>query len=204
MAVAFFDWVENAIETFCSANILAMEEDEVINFIGLSLGDETIKRIFKNNTQIIQFIEQKSNDSLTALVPYKVQNILNAPHREKSRWGALPKGSRITIHTVATLPNGEIIKLKSDGQALPKDTNLKFTASFAGVKDRYTIRWQIVNLGEEATSAGQLRGTFEPHKTGKIITEHCGFTGSHSVQCIITRGSNQTLYKSDIFIVNVE
>lgn len=204
LADAFFDWLENAKALFADLNYATLNESEALNILGVSLGDNAIKRAFAANKDAIKFIEAKSDDTSLALVPYKVKDIINAPHRQKSTWGTPPKGSRITIVAKATLPSGEIIPLKSDGRALEKGTYINFTAVYGGRTNKYSIRWQIVNYGVAATAANGLRGGFESGNVGKSITEHCEYAGHHGVLCYVTQGSNKTLYKSDVFIVNIK
>lgn len=203
LATAFFDWLEDAKNMFISKNLNTLSEEELLNLYGVALGDKTIKRAFVANKDAIKFIESKSEETATALVPYKVRDIMFATHREKPHWGIPPKGSRVMIKAIATLPSGEKIQLKSDGQAVDKGTTIQFVAYYGGSTKRCTIRWQIVNYGNDVPLYGQ-RGTFESDKTGKSITEECQYSGHHGVQCYVTQGDNKTLYKSNIFIVNIK
>lgn len=203
LASAFLDWVEEAKNIFINQSNDSLLDEELINLLGVSLGDKTIKKAFATNKDVIEFIEKKVEDPKYSLVSYKVRDIISSPHRQKPYWGELPKGSRVIIKAIAKLPNGDEIQLNSDGIAVDKETKIQFTAYYGGNTKGNTIRWQIVNYGENVP-VNQKRGSFESNKVGQSITEECQFTGHHGVQCFVTHGNNKTLYKSDIFIVNIK
>ena len=201
-ADAFFEWLENARSVFLkSTNELQLESD-FANILGMALGDNLIRRAFSDKPDVVSLLEKKKDDVSTALVPYKVKNILSAPHRQIPKWG-MPKGSRVIISATATDLNGRKFKYTNDGPALAKGTSLDFRALFGGIKPPFNVRWQVVNLGAEAAFHHGLRGNFELSNNGNC-TRHEGteYTGSHSIQCFVTK-NYQCVAKSDIFIVNI-
>lgn len=201
-ADAFFDWIEDAKNVFITSALEMAAETDIANMLGMALGDNLIHRVFSDNINVSKSLDKQMNDTSTAIVPYKVKNILAAPHRQKCPWGD-PKGSRVTIVAKATLPNGDSVNLNSDGQTLEKGSKLSFRAVFGGLSKPYNIRWQIVNLGQEAQDANGLRGTFEDSRVGESISEDALYAGSHSVQCFVTK-NRASVFKSDIFIVNIQ
>ena len=201
-ADAFFEWLENARSVFLtSANELQSESDYA-NILGMALGDNVIRRVFSDKPDIISSLEKKKDGESAAIVPYKVRNILSAPHKQPPEWG-IPKGSRVIISATAIDINGREFKYSNDGPALAKGTSLDFRALFGGIKPPFNVRWQVVNLGPEAALHHGLRGGFEISNIGKF-TRHEGteYTGSHSIQCFVTK-NRQCVAKSDIFIVNI-
>lgn len=201
-ADAFFEWLENARSVFLNSENELQLESDFANILGMALGDNVIRRAFSDKPDVISLLEKKKDDASAALVPYKVRNILSAPHRQLPQWG-MPKGSRVIISATATDLDGRKFKYSNDGPALTKGTSLDFRALFGGIKPPFNVRWQVVNLGAEATFHHGLRGGFGISNIGKS-TRHEGteYTGSHSIQCFVTK-NRQCVAKSDIFIVNI-
>jgi len=145
----------------------------------------------------------ESAEKNLSLVPMRIQQLLSVPHRQKLPWN-LPKGNRVIINTLVTDKNGDSYYYKSDGSPIEKKSSIEFKALFSGCKQPYTVRWQIVNTGEEASIAKQLRGGLEIcNKEKNVRQENTQYSGSHYVQCFVTKNNNQCLAKSDIFIVNI-
>ena len=70
-------------------------------------------------------------------------------------------------------------------RSLPKNVSLKFVLS-TNVRQPFEVRWQIVNTGDEAASAGQLRGGFE----SDLSTTHWESTlyaGTHWVEAFVLK-----------------
>lgn len=201
-AEAFFEWLENAKTVFLASPEMATSLTDIVNVLGTAMGDKTIRNVIKDDVDLAKAFEKKTVDITTELVPYKVQQILSAPHRQKNPW-QLPRGSRVVISALATIPNGNKVRYYSDGQALEKGTTLDFRALFGGISQPFTVRWQVVNLGYEAESNNGLRGGFELSNAG-TFTRHEGteYMGSHSIQCFVTK-NGQCVAKSDVFIVNI-
>jgi len=53
----------------------------------------------------------------------------------------------------------------------------------------YTVHWQVVNTGNEAATAGQLRGDFYPadQNSGDVHWESTLYSGVHWVEAFIVR-----------------
>ncbi len=70
----------------------------------------------------------------------------------------------------------------------------------------YTVKWQILNTGEEAKAAGihQLRGDFYSSESGEknIRRENTLYKGHHMAQAYIIK-DGICIGKSDEFIVNI-
>lgn len=124
-----------------------------------------------------------------------------APHRQKLSW-PVQRGGAAFISARVIDPNGYPVEYISNGTPLDKGCSLRFRAVTA-VKSPYVVKWQIVNTGYEARTAGGLRGYFENSDDGpNSKRESTAYSGTHSVQCfIIKRGICVAMSKE--FIVNI-
>lgn len=73
-------------------------------------------------------------------------------------------------------------------RALPKGVGLRFEA-ITNVQRPYEVHWQVVNTGQEATAAQQLRGGFDPSEVGKtgIRWERTAFAGTHWIEAFVVK-----------------
>ena len=129
------------------------------------------------------------------------QCCLMALHRQKPMWPMMRGGAALIVVKVFG-PNGNRIEYQSNGDPLDKNCSLHFRV-LTGVKQPFTVKWQITNTGEEARSANCLRGYFENSDdgiTGK--TESTSYSGSHSIQCFIIK-KNICVAKSKEYIINI-
>ncbi|KKL12020.1 hypothetical protein LCGC14_2539940, partial [marine sediment metagenome] len=87
--------------------------------------------------------------------------------------------------------------------ALPKDHNLKFYAS-TNVPQPFMVSWQVVNTGEEAKCAGQLRGDFYSGEGnyGLERKESTKYKGTHWIECFIIK-DGMCVARSGEFIVKI-
>jgi len=72
---------------------------------------------------------------------------------------------------------------RSGSERLDKQLSIRFTAPFFGNGCDYY--WQVINTGDEAKWAGDLRGGFQVD--GQVHTETTKYTGDHGVQCFVVR-----------------
>ena len=147
-------------------------------------------------------MESSSRQAENAVVPYKVKQILCAPQRKTPNF-ALPTGNRVMIKATVTNKYGGTYTYNNDGDPIPKDSSIEFRACFSGVQRPFEVKWQVVNMGYEATRAGDLRGEFTSTGQSTSKSEHTSYTGSHSIQCFVLR-KGRCVAKSRIFIVNVQ
>ena len=75
----------------------------------------------------------------------------------------------------------------------------------SGLPNGYEIRWRVVNTGEEAVRARQLRGTFY-HSYDRIYRdEPTKYTGVHWVEAFIVNMRNRTCVgRSERFFVVIQ
>lgn len=91
------------------------------------------------------------------------------------------------------------------GQTLLKGKSLKFVLK-TDVPEPFHVYWQIVNTGQEAKIAGQLRGEISKHNTVNTTsiyrTESTSYIGDHWVEAFIVK-NNVCVAKTGEFIVSI-
>ncbi len=202
-AEAFFEWIEQAKTNLIDCLDLFEEKADIASIFGISLGETMVQKVISEYDKVIaNAIADKIQEKELSLVSYRIQSLLYVPQRQKAPW-ILPKGYRVLIKATVIDMQGNRYQYRNDGEPLDKDLAIEFTAVFTG-KMPYTVKWQIVNTGNDAEGNGDLRGGFEDSNIGRNkIHESTAYTGSHYVQCfVIKRG--QCIAKSNIFIVNVK
>jgi len=147
--------------------------------------------------------EFPSSDTTTSTAKLTIANsVLSVPHRQKPMWNT-PNGAAVMINAQLMYTDGETIYLENDGDSIPKNCNLIYRA-LHGVKQPYSLKWQVVNTGREAASQQGLRGGFEDSNNGMNgRNESTAYTGKHYVQCFVIKGG-RCIAKSKEFIINVE
>lgn len=202
-ADAFFNWIEKARRDLVEQPSIV---ENMVNFASLineSLGSNIVEKAIKeydiNLYNEVNLLSQSKE--LSSYRPNE-QLILTASHRKIAPW-KLPKGHRIFIKSKVTEENGNQYNYVSNGSPINKKSSIDFTALLS-IKGNYILRWQIVNIGEEARFANGLRGDFYSSDTGKLNTrnEKAEYKGSHSIQCFAIK-NGRCVAKSDIFIVNI-
>ncbi len=114
---------------------------------------------------------------------------VSAPHAELP---SAPKKLRYNVWIKPKLKNDMLWKDfdKFPIFPLPKHKDLQFEA-YTNCPPPYTIRWQVVNTGEEARRAGQLRGSILDCAVDKIENrivirrENTLYSGMHWVKCYV-------------------
>lgn len=137
-----------------------------------------------------------------ALEQRSVLACLSVPYRQRPVWH-LPRGTAALINTEVHFPDGHKEMIENDGSPIPKCCGLYYRA-LHGIKTPYSVRWQVVNTGDEANAHTCLRGGFEISNAGTNMRyENTAYTGKHYVQCFIIK-SGSCVAKSKEFIINVK
>lgn len=86
----------------------------------------------------------------------------------------------------------------------PKHVWLKFTVK-TNVPEPYSIRWQVVNTGEEAIRDNQPRGDFynEDDPDKHVRWEPTAYRGTHWVEAFVLNGAGVCVSRSGKFLVKV-
>jgi hypothetical protein len=196
---AFYDWLETARTDFERAS----EENDIDEFVGLlapRMGRELVEKAVEKRRGGSEF-----KRAVTKISPVSIlQKILDSPHRKPMKWPVVRQGS-VTIEA-RTAPRegfrGQAIP--NNGPPLEIGVSLRFEAR-TDVSGPYEVYWQIVNTGDAARSARDLRGGFEWSKTevGSLRkSETTRYPGCHSIECFIVR-NGYCVARSGPFIVNI-
>jgi hypothetical protein len=139
---------------------------------------------------------------------YKPTNLpalsFNMPYKEKLSYPIVVNGYSADIKASYKTGSSSWKRFES-GQILLKNKELKFNLK-TNVPPPFDIYWQVVNTGQEAADAGQLRGEISPQSntTSNEIyrTESTSYTGDHWVECFVIK-NDKCFAKTGEFIVSI-
>jgi len=193
-ADAFFEWLDRARQDFASV-YKSSDRREIARVMSRSFGSVPVERILRRRP------------ILSGNLPIRVRDfardiLFGASHRRRPQWVDRPAGA-VRIMEATFSRNGfraEVIA--SDGHPLEKGGSLRFVAQTT-VPAPYKVYWQIVNSGEEAERAANLRGRFEYVEKGTLTRqETTEYSGPHSIECFIVKNGGLAA-RSQPFIVNI-
>lgn len=197
LKASFYEWLDAARADFRAAAALN-DEDAIVTQLSSRMGRALLERALSGTGPgIVSAGARRTAQS----------HILSAPHKQAPIWPALAVGSsyvRIASATVARR-GFRPARIGSNGAALSKNCDLKFEAD-TNVQWPYDVYWQVVNTGNEARAAGNLRGGFEPSRVehGHLIRrESTRYSGTHSIECFIVK-NGYCVAQSGPFIVNIK
>jgi len=147
-----------------------------------------------------------STGTTSALVIGKTRlpSRFSVPHRQAPLWPVQRQYS-VSISGRYKNRNGWH-SFKSDSRPLPKSHELLFSAK-TDVPKPFNVYWQVVNTGQQARQADQLRGEIFPSKTagagGLTRNESTKYKGMHWIECFIVK-NDVCLARSGEFVVNIK
>lgn len=185
-AKAFFQWVE----------WLRNDLDELLNNTGNALVvEKTLTEAFGKDVATRAVGRRQAGAS----APISVKSPYDVPHRQQPKW-PVNLTHQVTVQGKATRDGWQTLMEKVGFRGIAKRYSLRFVAK-TDVTEPYEVYWQVVNTGQEAASAGQLRGDFKAG--GLIHTETTKYTGFHWVECFIVKGGI-VVARSGEFEVNIK
>lgn len=192
---AFFEWLEFARDDF--ANIASEVSPQLImESASAAMGDQLARKA--------SISQQKPNSGVIGLFK-RAAAVFSATHKQTPPWTSQAQG-KVRIAKARFHRNGfRPTTLLNNAQALTKGVGLEFLAE-TDVPKPYSVYWQIVNTGTEATRLGKLRGDFS---AGVIIRgeishkEDAAYEGVHSIECFIVK-DKVLAARSGAFIVNIK
>lgn len=196
---AFFQWInwvrEDIDEILNSASSSELEK-HLCNAFGNSPG----RKIAANYHGAMPGAQQPPK-SLFQRVAGRLLRF-DVAHRRSPQWHIAPTRYKASVSARYTRNGFRPTAFVSNSSPLLKGVGLVFEAE-TDVPKPYTVHWQVVNTGEEAVRAGQLRGNFyESGRTGRSRTEGTKYTGMHWVECFIVK-DNVCVARSGEFVVNI-
>ena len=90
--------------------------------------------------------------------------------------------------------------INSDGRSLSTGLQIKFIAN-TNANNNFQYYWQVVNTGNTARQAGDLRGKF--FLGNQSQWEHTKYAGKHWVECFIIQ-NNACIARSGKFFINIK
>lgn len=190
---AFHYWLAAARRDFQRAGALA-DRGQIIQVLSDTLGERVVRAAAANRV---------ATPGLLATISRRLGELFRAPHRAEPTWPVRLTGA-VRLEATAQRNGFRPRKIRSDGSALAKGHSLTFSAD-TNVARPDRIYWQIVNTGNEAAHAGQLRGNFEERyleRGGLTKIESTLYAGLHSVQCFIVK-DGYLVAQSEPFLVNI-
>ncbi|HHT9124494.1 MAG TPA: nucleotide-binding domain-containing protein [Candidatus Brocadiia bacterium] len=91
---------------------------------------------------------------------------------------------------------------KKGGRALTKNMWLKFYVKKTDIPEPFEVKWRVVNTGEEARLAEDLRGRIEDDKGFKAKREQTKYKGTHFMDCFAIKDG--VCVAKDRFYVNIK
>jgi len=123
-------------------------------------------------------------------------------HRSTPRWHVQPTRYSAAIKAKYRRNGFRPTAFQSNPPALPKGIDLEFEVETT-VPKPFTVHWQVVNTGDEAYRAGQLRGDFyDSHKSGRSREESTKYRGMHWVEAFVVK-DGVCVARTGEFVVNI-
>lgn len=126
----------------------------------------------------------------------------NVAHRQKPFW---PFGLSYSVRIGARYKANDSWQGFNSGDPLNKQLDLLFDA-YTNTPKPFEVYWQVVNTGQEAEDAKQLRGEIVISKTagigGLTQKELTSYTGIHWVECFIVK-NEVCVARSGEFVVRI-
>jgi Adenylyl/Guanylyl and SMODS C-terminal sensor domain len=198
---AFYQWLEMARVDFANAARLS-DVDQYADALSPRLGRALVEGAASKRraaTGLLTALASPKN-----FISSKRRRVLDAPHRQPVIWPELARGvvqiSRMTVDRRGFPP----YTVASDRDPVPKNCWLTFEASTT-VTPPFKVFWQVVNTGDEACHARDLRGGFDEGRVepgGLTRRETTRYTGSHSIECFVVK-DGYCVARSGPFLVNI-
>ena len=195
-ATAFFNWLVKAKKDLITDSLTIID-----NYTSLedSLGEVVVSRAVSD-------ISQNANDSNLPAILYDspiIKSALSVTYRQKPTF-KLPKHYNLGIVATVT-SSGRSYSYRNNGDPIPKNSGIDFNLIVSPniLHGSYTVKWQIVNTGDEARVAECLRGGFETEVNSTRRHEEAAYKGTHYVQAYLLKHGN-CIAMSKEFVVNIQ
>lgn len=180
--VAFDDWLQTSRADFAAASRLG-DATEFVDVLAPRIGRDLVEAAVARRRGV-----QRSTVTFAAQANRAMRRVLDAPHRRPPGWPVYREGS-VDIVTATAMRDGFRPHVFSSGEPITRGSELRFDAR-TEVKRPFEVFWQVVNTGEAAKQARDLRGGFDVGDvTPGVLSreETATYPGSHSIECIIVK-----------------
>lgn len=197
---AFFRWV-NWVQEDIDELLNASTSAELTKRLSGAFGDVPGTRVARRYTGPLPGAQQPPRSLFRRIAGSLVR--FDAPHRQAPRWHMSPSRYSVSVNATVSRHGFRPKGFASNSPPLPKRASLTFEA-MTNVPKPYEVFWQVVNTGEEARRAGQLRGDFyDSGKSGRTRNEETLYSGMHWVECFVVK-NGMCVARSGEFAVNIE
>lgn len=122
-------------------------------------------------------------------------------HCESLKWEFIGDGKvRIDAYIYNEAKTKELGGINSNGRNLSAGFALKYVAK-TNPGGNPQIHWQVVNTGQAAQSANDLRGNI--FLDNQVRWEHTKYKGKHWIECFVVQ-NNYCIARSGKFFVNIK
>jgi len=209
----FFDNANNYLKSAC-----IIDPANSDNFVDDYLTDdewENLRYLIKTEAAIVQNAVNLENnektdeaikewDRIFTFNPEKKKSLISKQAHEKVL--SYPENLQFKIKITSKLFNSTLNKYKenyySNSRKLPKGWQLRFYVDSSNIPDPKKVFWQVVNTGEEAERATDLRGEILDDQGFNQHDEHTKYKGTHYINCFIVK--NNYCVAKDRFFVNIK
>jgi len=198
-AEAFFTWIswlQEDLDELLNAST-AKELDQLLR---RAFGDGTGGRIAGRFSGQLPGAYQPKSSIFRRMMGHVLR--FDVPHREVPRWSVRPTHYSATIKARFRRNGFRPTPFFNNSQPLRKGLDLDFEVE-TNVPKPYTVHWQVVNTGDEAHRARQLRGDFYGGTSSRTHTETTKFRGMHWVEGFVVKDGT-CVARTGEFVVNID
>lgn len=196
---AFFRWV-NWLQEDIDEILNTQSSSELERLLCSAFGDTPGSRVASRYSGPMPGAYQRPTSAFGRVAKTLLR--FDVAHREAPRWRIAPSPYTATVSARFMRKGFRPTAFRSNSPPLPKHASLMFEAS-TNVPKPYKVYWQVVNTGDEAQRAGQLRGDFyDSNQAGRSRTESTKYTGTHWVECFVVK-NDVCVARSGEFVVNI-
>lgn len=180
--VAFDDWLQTARADFAAASRLG-DATEFVDVLAPRIGRDLVEAAVARRRGA-----PRSAVTFAARANRAMRRVLDAPHRRPASWPTFRDGS-VDIVVASAMRDGFRAQVFGSGEPIARGSELRFDAR-TDVKRPFEVYWQVVNTGEAAKEARDLRGGFDVGDiTPGVLSrkETAMYPGTHSIECIIVK-----------------
>ncbi len=193
--VAFFRWLSDARRDFASI-AETISTAQAFDRLELRYGKTLVDKGRK--------LAGVSLNGLATFARRMLPTVLSPRHKQSPPW-SLADVQSAGFKSVKFTRNGfRPTSLVNDVEPVPKHGSLDFEVETDTPKP-YKLYWQVINTGQEAENAGQLRGDFNEGtiSEGRLTRrESTVYRGRHSIECFIVK-DGLLVARTGQFIVNI-
>lgn len=138
---------------------------------------------------------------LSSSVFTPIDKALVVSHRQPRNWHFSVQKPRLIIVADVTFPDGKKKTISSNDTAIPKGCKITYRVLRAPSLANKTVKWQIVNTGEDASANNCLRGEIaDSNRANGARFEETAYVGRHYVQCFLLNHGSVIAFSREFFI----